>query len=455
MKRRPLPVACVLILLACSSAFADDADREDLKIAECISRHLNERFIGRHGDVDLGIGVIADPHVNDAHGYRGMSRMNVWHAESLDLTIIVGDASAGSEDDLNKYIVQAPKNFSWPYTGRHVTIQARRQVERRWPDKPRPAPPCILAMGNHEIHLGKRTYVELLYPGAVKDTSLWIHRAHQYFNKAPGPNGNGNYVFFAFDFGKLHLVALDAWGRGTGGVIPPHELKWLQADLNAHRDKETLIFNHAPIAAADPNLQLRNKLELMSVLSAHPQVKWYFSGHHHGYAYVKWAHVNVLKVCGGEGRYGSGALLWRDGKTSWRRWGGHYWYAPEFWKDKKQVMYHRTLVPDEPTETVRTAIPKPAARTDDVAPAAPANLRIKAAPSTHPLKGAVLLEWDPADGADYYDVHRDGRRIGGSLYPYCTDPSPDPKATHTYAVYARDLAGNRSASAATGENPSR
>ena len=202
------------VALTPAPASALTKDQKDLKIAECISRHLNETFRPRRNDTDLGVGIIADPHCNDPNGYRIMSTMNLWHAESLHLTVIVGDLSVGKESDLRKYVVDAAKNFPWPYTGTHQTVQAGKRVKRSWPEKPRPAPPCVLAFGNHEVHFGKRYYVELLWPGAVTDESLWIHDKAHYSNKAPGPNGNGNYVFFSFDFGRLHFVALDAWGMG-------------------------------------------------------------------------------------------------------------------------------------------------------------------------------------------------------------------------------------------------
>ena len=66
------------------------------------------------------------------------------------------------------------------------------------------------------------------------------------------------------------------------------------------------------------------------------------------------------------------------------------------------------------------------------------------------VKNSIALQWDAAEGADYYDIHRDGKRIGGSLYPRFTDYDRKGGVSHKYAVYARDIAGNRSAEAASG-----
>ncbi len=450
-RRSFLPLLAVAIgLCAQSAAYAVTDDQKDLRIAECLSRHLNERFLEHRGDTDFGIGIIADPHCNDPAGHRGMSTINIWHAESLDLTIIVGDLSVGTGTELRKYVADAPGNFKWPYAGTHVTIQAGKPVKRTWPRTPRAAPPCVLTMGNHEIHFGKRSYVEVLYPGAVADASLWIHDATAYRNEGPRPNGNGNYVFYSFNYGALHFVALDAWGMGRPAgqnAIPPHQMKWLEADLQAHRHMETVVLNHSPVETASPDLLLRNRLQLMAVLKQHPHVKWYFSGHQHGYSWVKWAHVNVFRTGLGEaGRYGSGALIVKDGPARWRVWDDHYWYAPDHWKDRKRVMYHRVLTPDKPSQTIQTPIPDPPAKSDNAPPAAPAHLRAQ-----RRGKSAIRLQWAPAAGADYYDVHRDGKRIGGSLYPRFADHDVEAGRSYKYEVWARDVTGQKSPTAAAGE----
>jgi len=83
--------------------------------------------------------------------------------------------------------------------------------------------------------------------------------------------------------------------RDRPNVIPAHELKWLQADLQAHRHLETVLLNHSPVGLGDPNLHLRNRLQLMSVLKLYPQARWYFCGHHHLYERTRWAHIDVIR----------------------------------------------------------------------------------------------------------------------------------------------------------------
>lgn len=448
----------VVVLLPYIALGGESDERKDLKIAECISGHLNEKFIQHRNDKDFAVGIIADPHWNEAGARRGIRTKNIWHAESLDLSIIVGDLSIWPPELIKEMLADAPKKFRWPYTGTHAIIQASKPATRTWPDKPRRAPPWVLAMGNHEQHVGKRFYVDGLWPGAVTDESLWIHDDTHYQNKAPGSNGNGNYVFFSFNFGRLHFVALDAWAWREGArkrpaVIPAYQLKWLEADLQAHRHLETVILNHAPVATGDPALHLRNRLELMAVLKQYRHVKWYFSGHHHGYAWARWAHINVFRVSSGTGddiRYAPGALMVTGDETEWRRWGGAYWYIPSLRQKADYNYYHRSLVPDKPGAVIKTPIPDLPAKTDKLAPRPPVNLRLRKVDPKRLVRNAIPLRWDPAEGADYYDIHRDGKRIGGALYPCFTEYDLEPGREYKYAVYARDIAGNQSDQAAVG-----
>ena len=146
------------------------------------------------------------------------------------------------------------------------------------------------------------------------------------------------------------------------------------------------------------------------------------------------------------GRYGSGALIVKDGPARWRVWDDHYWYAPDHWKDRKRVMYHRVLTPDKPSQTIQTPIPDPPVKSGNAPPAAPADLRAQ-----RRGKSVIRLQWAPAAGADYYDVHRDGKRIGGSLYPRFADHDVEAGRSYKYEVWARDIAGQKSPTAVAGE----
>ena len=65
------------------------------------------------------------------------------------------------------------------------------------------APPVFYAMGNHETDgIGKRAWIDALYPGAVQPAS-WTSQS----GLAPG---NANHVYYSFDVGRLtHFIVLD------------------------------------------------------------------------------------------------------------------------------------------------------------------------------------------------------------------------------------------------------
>ncbi len=244
--------------------------------------------------------------------------------------------------------------------------------------------------------------------------------------------------------------------RDKPNVIPAHELKWLQADRQAHRHMETVLLNHSPVALGDPNLHLRNRLQLMSVLKLYPQARWYFCGHHRRYERARWAHIDIIKVSCGSGddlRYARGALVVKGGETRWYRWGGAYWYIPKIVAAArgKYNSYHRTLLPTSwPQKLIEIPIPDLPAKSDEDAPAAPANLRPRKLGPGRVPSGSIALQWEAVSDADYYDVYRQGKRIGGALYPRFIDYDLQPGGKYTYELFARDIAGNRSARPARG-----
>jgi hypothetical protein len=80
---------------------------------------------------------------------------------------------------------------------------------------------------------------------------------------------------------------------------------------------------------------------------------------------------------------------------------------------------------------------------DTTAPSVPANVS-----ATAPTPYAVHLAWDAATddtGVTGYDVLRDGARVASVTATAYDDVAVAPGSTHTYAVKARDLAGNTSA----------
>lgn len=118
---------------------------------------------------------------------------------------------------------------------------------------------------------------------------------------------------YAFTHKNLHFCVLDAWclwGDGTVSeiseasvsdnldeslegarwTIPPHQLSWLQEDLQAHSDFATVIAVHYPLVPIPQRMRrpgimdggcLENGEVLLELLGDHPQVKVVFSGHVH------------------------------------------------------------------------------------------------------------------------------------------------------------------------------
>jgi hypothetical protein len=65
-----------------------------------------------------------------------------------------------------------------------------------------------------------------------------------YFGAAAGPRGRG---WYSFDLGAWHIVALNSNCDAVGGCgLGSPQVRWLVADLRAHRARCTLAFWHHP-----------------------------------------------------------------------------------------------------------------------------------------------------------------------------------------------------------------
>lgn len=100
---------------------------------------------------------------------------------------------------------------------------------------------------------------------------------------APAPDAPH---YYAFDQAGHHFVALDSQEPGqSGGVLDAAQLAWLERDLDAHRDRPTIVFVHHhawPLGLAWMDaMRLRNGEALVARLSASPQVRWLVCGHVH------------------------------------------------------------------------------------------------------------------------------------------------------------------------------
>ncbi|MBI1348921.1 alkaline phosphatase [bacterium] len=97
--------------------------------------------------------------------------------------------------------------------------------------------------------------------------------------------------YYSFDRGGYHFVILDACFRSDGqpygrknshwtdANIPPEELAWLEADLQAH-DEPTIVFAHQRLDVSN-NHGVKNQAEVRKILEASSRVRAVFQGHSH------------------------------------------------------------------------------------------------------------------------------------------------------------------------------
>jgi hypothetical protein len=163
-------------------------------------------------------------------------------------------------------------------------------------------------MGNHELDgIGKRPWIDGLYPGAVRSTS---------WSAPPGvAPGNGDHAYFSFDVGpSTHFVVLDG---DYQAVVSPDirtyqafgatQLQWFKADLQANTTKNVLVFVHEPLDQ-EPNgywpfYTLNDKGIVLDLLANHPKQTYVFSGHLHSFQGVtRWKGVTLVHaMVGGAG----------------------------------------------------------------------------------------------------------------------------------------------------------
>jgi predicted phosphodiesterase len=96
---------------------------------------------------------------------------------------------------------------------------------------------------------------------------------------------------YAFDFGPLHFVVLDAcflsdstpYGRNnvdwTDANIPPEQLNWLRDDLRS-TNKPTIVFAHQRLDKIH-RYSVKNAAAVRAILEQSGKVSAVFQGHHH------------------------------------------------------------------------------------------------------------------------------------------------------------------------------
>ena len=273
--RTILVAAQCLLAVACSGA----ALAADGPIGE-LSVHL-EKSLPPATRGDWAFGVMADPHVwyygrpnNEAPFRKQLQR---WASAKLDFGIILGDfgGGKGSRDDAAGQVTAFKKILG--------------EVKGR--------PPVVAVCGNHDWFegAGKFSWFDAIYPDVLR------HR------RSADGTGSDIYLYYSFDAGGCHFVALDA-GRQVGRkvyaeTVPEVQLDWLKRDLAANLGKPTVILLHEPVATVKGKrlaflLFRENSGEkLMRLVERFPDVKYLIHGHVHRDYQYRWRGKTIIITC--------------------------------------------------------------------------------------------------------------------------------------------------------------
>ncbi len=135
--------------------------------------------------------------------------------------------------------------------------------------------PLFLEIGNHET-----PYNADFSPSEKKDY------LKNYFDSQKRINGS-NKLLYSFDVGKWHFVVWPDPLRKNFWMNYPHYFDWLENDLEKHKEKPVVFFQHVPIhpIGIDPltsyveSVSVRK--QLLELLTKFGNVKYVFSGHVH------------------------------------------------------------------------------------------------------------------------------------------------------------------------------
>lgn len=185
-------------------------------------------------------------------------------------------------------------------------------------DLARLAPDFVLVTGDISSHTSRdavfaaRDFLDELkipyYPLGGNHDFL-SEKSRDWFMEAFDASLPDSDTVYSFTHKGLHVSVLDPWwkrdngtlypftaghnnGNGARGrwAIPPHEIAWLEEDLEEHRGLPTILALHYPAVPipqrlVEPEMKYAGHLEntnlLFEVLSRYPQVKAIFSGHLH------------------------------------------------------------------------------------------------------------------------------------------------------------------------------
>jgi len=210
---------------------------------------------------DFKLVVMADPQGGDPeeegnHPTR-MKIHNAWTEESIkqtnlmkpSATLILGDVVDGQGQERN--FTQMALFF--------------KKIES----------PIIYAIGNHETK-----YRSVFTPGYNMEAF------NNYFAAQKKMNGL-ELMLYSFNMGKWHFIVWPDPLRSNFWETHPHYFDWLERDLEKHKDRPTIFFQHVPShpIGINPLINYAESVDVkrtvLNILSIHGNVKYIFSGHVH------------------------------------------------------------------------------------------------------------------------------------------------------------------------------
>lgn len=226
-----------------------------------ISEIKPEDFGAKDPGNDFKFVVMADPQGGDPeeegnHPTR-MKIHNAWVEESVKqtnlmkpaTTLILGDIVDGQGQSQN--FVQMARYFS--------------KLES----------PILYAIGNHETR-----YNAVFTPGYNMEAF------NNYFDAQKKVNGL-ELTLYSFNLGSWHFIVWPDPLRKNFWETHPQYFDWLERDLEKHKDRPTVFFQHVPAhpIGINPLINYAESVDvkrlLLEILSKHGNVRYNFSGHVH------------------------------------------------------------------------------------------------------------------------------------------------------------------------------
>lgn len=133
----------------------------------------------------------------------------------------------------------------------------------------------LYAVGNHETK-----YKSTFSPGYNMEAF------NNYFDAQKKVNGL-ELMLYSFNLGDWHFIIWPDPLRENFWETHPHYFNWLERDLEKHKDRPTVFFQHVPVQpiGINPLINYAESVDvkrlLLEILSKHGNVKYIFSGHVH------------------------------------------------------------------------------------------------------------------------------------------------------------------------------